>query len=480
MRRLLTRRQLPFRLTHSSPQRFCLTTMPEDPAARSDAWDIAYRWCQRKGAGWQLVDQLGVGGTAPVFELTTPDGPRALKVYDPKFSTGQLGDIEHDRIQQQLRLRNHNCRSLVQVYDGGFTDDRLFLLMSRAPGTELEKRLRDVPRSKIRVILHEVAQACLFLESRDLCHRDVKAANVFVSDDFNQATLLDISVIRGIHDPVGVGTDHGGQLPVLATARYSPPEYLFRLIAPGPSLWHALTIYQLGALLHDLIARTPLFQVEYQNSKENRYRFAWVVATRLPEILATDIDDDLLFLAHRALDKDWHRRARLRIEDFLQDSATRQRHALQTLGMFRDPLPQSRLDVQARRLRLDQVSTALEEHLVGYFRKGAVRTTHSVSPDPSSDDSRTIALMWDVATDDKSIATITLQLTLCLLLDISGGRFAGTAVLAKRTTDGIKEVTLELPDTPNDKNTEATLAGHSEAAVANLAAELSSDGTSTS
>ena len=279
--------------------------MPNDPPLRSDAWELARRWCQRKGPGWHLVDQLGVGGTAPVFELTSPAGPRALKVYDPKFSTGQLGDIEHHRIKQQLRLKNHDCRSLVQVYEGGFTDHRLFLLMSRAPGTELEKRLRDVPRAKIRGILHEVAHACLFLHSRNLCHRDVKAANIFVSEDFNHATLLDISVIRGIHDPVGVGTDHDGQLPVLATARYSPPEYLFRLIQPGPPLWHALTIYQLGALLHDLIARTPLFHVEYHNSKENRYRFAWVVATHVPRLLAADIDDDLVFLAHRALDKDW-------------------------------------------------------------------------------------------------------------------------------------------------------------------------------
>ena len=447
--------------------------MPNDSPVRSDAWQIATRWCQRKGAGWELVDQLGVGGTAPVFEVTSPDGPRALKVYDLKFSSGQLGDIEHHRIEQQLRLQNHDCRSLVQVYDGGLTDDRLFLLMSRAPGTELEKRLRDVPRPKLRAILHQVAQACLFLQSRDLCHRDVKAANIFVSDDFNHATLLDISVIRGIHDPVGVGTDHDGQLPVVATARYSPPEYLFRLAKPGPPLWHALTIYQLGALLHDLIARTPLFQVEYQNSKENRYRFAWVVATHIPRIPAGDIDDDLLFLAHRALDKDWNRRSTLRIEDFFQHSANRQQHALQMLGMFRDVLPATPPDVQTRRLRLDRVSTALEDHLTRYFRKSGVRTTHRVSPDPTGDNSRTITLNWDVAGPDESTATVTLQLTLSLLPDGPTGRFAGTAVLSKRTKDNAQEVTLELPETPDDEHTEATLAGQSEAALAHLATELS-------
>ena len=310
------------------PRGRSLTTVARNSPVPSDAWGIATRWCQAKGDGWSLVEQLGVGGTAPVFEVTSPDGPRALKIYDRKFSSGKLGDIEHNRIQQQLSLKNHDCRSLVQVYEGGKTENRHYLLMSRAPGTELEKHLRAVPRSKIRNIIHDVARACLFLRDRNLCHRDIKAANIFVSDDFNHATLLDISVIRDIHDPIGVGTDQDGQLPVLATARYCPPEYLFRLIEPIPTLWHALTVYQLGALLHDLIMRTPLFQAEYEQSKTNRYRFAWLVATKIPQIRASDVDDDLLFVANRALDKDWKRRSALRIEDFLHDLTSRKKQRI--------------------------------------------------------------------------------------------------------------------------------------------------------
>src|SRR6185437_11160651 len=97
-------------------------------------------------------------------------------------------------------------------------------------GQELEKRLTDVPREKIRTILDQVAQAAIFLRGKGLCHRDIKAANVFLSDDFSHCTLLDISVIRDVTDPIGAGTDQEGQLPFIATARYSPPEYLFRLL----------------------------------------------------------------------------------------------------------------------------------------------------------------------------------------------------------------------------------------------------------
>jgi len=34
----------------------------------------------------------------------SPDGPRALKVYDVAFSAGQKGEIEQRRIDQQLAL----------------------------------------------------------------------------------------------------------------------------------------------------------------------------------------------------------------------------------------------------------------------------------------------------------------------------------------------------------------------------------------
>ena len=327
------------------PCRPPMPVMTNESTETSDAWNIAARWCAAKGDGWSLTRQLGLGGTAPVFELATPAGLRALKIYDENFSSGKMGEIEHTRLEKQLLLRDHTCSSLVKVYDGGMAEDRLYLLMSRAPGAELEKRLHEVPRSKIRPILHDVAQACLFLQQRDLCHRDIKSANVFVSNDLTHATLLDISVIRDIYDPVGAGSDHDGQLPVLATARYSPPEYLFRLIEPGPTLWHALNIYQLGALLHDLIVRTPLFQGEYEYSKANRYRFAWIVATQDPHIDAPDVDHDLVFLARRALDKDWLRRSALRIEDFLDDATMRQQACIphvRTAPRLRRPINTNR------------------------------------------------------------------------------------------------------------------------------------------
>ena len=449
-----------------------MTTMLKYSSDAADAWDIATRWCQAKGDDWTPLGQLGHGGTASVFELQSPYGLRALKIYDEKFSSEEMGKIEHSRIQKQLELKEHCCPSLVHVYEGGWTERRLYLLMSRAPGAELEKRLPDIPRARIRTILNDVAQACIFLESRGLCHRDIKTANVFVSDDFCHATLLDISVIRAIHDPVGVGSDHNGQLPVLATARYSPPEYLFRLVEPSPELWHALNVYQLGAVLHDLIVRMPLFHDEYEQSKANRYRFAWVVATQDPPIEAPDVDHDLLFLARRALDKDWRRRSSLHVEDFLNDSTTRQRLAFHLLGIQCDPVAPPTPNVQGTRVRLDEVSHTLKTRLTAYFHNGGLTTTHQVLPGPDGDNSRTVELTWTTNDEVGSTIDVSFRCTLRLEQSYQGKQFQLKVELAKQKDGKEKSVYISLPDIADDDHSSTQLADQAEAALAELATEL--------
>lgn len=427
---------------------------------------LANRWCEAQGAGWLVTRQLGEGGTAPVFEVNTPDGARALKIYSQRYSSGSVGETEEKRIAQQLTLKGHDSPHLVQIFDGGKFEDRLFLLMSRAPGQELAKRLADVPRNKIRTIVDQVARAAIFLRDRGLCHRDIKAANVFVSDDFERCTLLDVSVIRDIVDPIGVGTDQQNQLPVVATARYSPPEYLFRLLEPGVELWHALTVYQLGALLHDLIVKQPLFESEYQRSAQNRYRFAWVVATVIPQLQADDVDRGLVMTAQRALDKDWRRRSALKLEDFLANDISRRKQALAVLGLNPDGaigIPTT--DLATRTQKLDGVTRNVEELLLDYLRTNRVTAKHVVSAG-TDDASRILTLTWTVSSDPSK--RIQVQITI-RLRDQAVSRFQLSISLQADLGDGETSNAMELPDVSDELGVAATLARQAQAAFEQLA-----------
>jgi serine/threonine-protein kinase len=119
------------------------------------------------------------------------------------------------------------------------------------------------------------------------------------------------------------GTDHGRKRPFIATAQYSSPEYLFRLDAPSPSLWKALNIYQVGAVLHDLINKKPLFDEEV--SLTNRWLLARAVLTKTPNY--PDVDQTRLIaqkaLATRCLTKDMETRLRIvSWNDFTFEAAT--------------------------------------------------------------------------------------------------------------------------------------------------------------
>src|SRR5690606_24071900 len=108
----------------------------------------------------------------------------------------------------------------------------------------------------------DVAQAALWMASQTLVHRDIKPANILIAPDFSAAKLVDFGVVREMDGASPDLTDHGHRRPFVATAQYSSPEYLFRLVEPSQDLWMGLSIYQLGAVLHDLLEGQPLFSEE--------------------------------------------------------------------------------------------------------------------------------------------------------------------------------------------------------------------------
>jgi hypothetical protein len=70
--------------------------------------------------------------------------------------------------------------------------------------------------------------------------------------------LLDFGVLKPIGE-VGL-TDVDGQRVFVGTLQYSSPEFLLRDEEDDAAGWRALSIYQVGAVLHDLIMRRSIFE----------------------------------------------------------------------------------------------------------------------------------------------------------------------------------------------------------------------------
>ena len=263
----------------------------------------AEAFCQGRDPDWALTKEIGSGNSASVYKVTSGKRDAALKIYHPRFFADDKGEVERRRVLDQMTLKGHGHAYLVDFFDAGPLEDTYFLLMEYFPWPSLDRRLRTMERRHIAQVVSKIAAAAEFLEQRGFVHRDIKPANVVVSHDCEIVKLLDLGVMRTISaDDSAPGTDHGYALPFVATAQYSSPAYLFRDNAATEDMWKALTFYQLGAVLHDLLMKRPLFDSEVRTL--NKYRVAAAVLLKTPEVHAVDVPPWLVTLARICLVKD--------------------------------------------------------------------------------------------------------------------------------------------------------------------------------
>lgn len=276
--------------------------------------------------GYEHLDFLAAGGSAAVYRVVRNGKSSALKAFNPRFFSGTGGDAERHRLDVQKRLIGHGCTSLVQTYQVIETEGTAFVEMEYIEWPQLTKKLAEVPDSAIVPLISQLVEAVRFLDSLNIVHRDIKPENIHVSPDFKYLKLLDLGVVREFDSPDASDacvTDHGNQRPFLATAQYSSPEYLFRLDEPTAKLWRGLNIYQIGAVLHDLIKKEPLFK--HEMSLGNRWLVARAVLAKQPSF-ADPIPNRLLALkalSSRCLIKDLDTRlAVVGWEDFVLEGAS--------------------------------------------------------------------------------------------------------------------------------------------------------------
>lgn len=276
--------------------------------------------------GFEALEFLDAGGSAAVFRVVRDGKPSALKVFNPQFFTGISGNAERRRLDMQKRLIDHGCESLVQTYHVEEAQGTAFVEMEFIEWPQLAKVLTEIPDEAIVPLITQLVDAVRFLDSLNIVHRDIKPENIHVSPDFKHLKLLDLGVAREFDSPDTSDaciTDHGNQRPFLATAQYSSPEYLFRLDEPTAKLWRGLNIYQVGAVLHDLIRKEPLFK--HEMSLGNRWLVARAILTKQPTF-ADPTPSRLLALkalASRCLTKDLETRlAIVGWEDFILEGAS--------------------------------------------------------------------------------------------------------------------------------------------------------------
>ncbi|MEN8136225.1 MAG: protein kinase [Thermodesulfobacteriota bacterium] len=250
-----------------------------------------------KIGGWELVEYINAGKTALVFKGNKDGLTGAVKIFDPELVERFGREIQLQRINRELELIGHDCPNLINILGGGESPDFLYLVMEFLDWPSLDQVVSEVPSAKIWKLIGDVATAAEYLEKKNIAHRDIKPSNIIINPEFSEIKLLDLGVIRPIGDSDLTDLDAKS---FIGTLRYSSPELLYRTEKDTIEGWRAVSFYQIGAVLHDVIMNEVLFK-----SFSDPYpRLIDAVKIEIPHVEDGAVDPDLIFLARNCLAKD--------------------------------------------------------------------------------------------------------------------------------------------------------------------------------
>ena len=250
----------------------------------------------RKVGKYEVVGRLGSGGVATVFEARHPGLGRsvALKmlshalVYDRNFA-------EHFGREGQI-VAGLTHDNIVRVLDTEEAYGTRFIVMEKLTGELLEaliRRREELDWFVVRRILAEIASALAYSHEQGLIHRDVKPANVFMTET-RRVKLLDF----GIAVPMGVPTEQDGK--VVGTPFYMSPEQILGLPLDGRA-----DLYSLGILAYELCTNELPFWGE---TVQEVFTMHLNQETPDPRRLEPDLPDDLVEFIRTSTAKDPTRR----------------------------------------------------------------------------------------------------------------------------------------------------------------------------
>jgi serine/threonine protein kinase, bacterial len=212
-------------------------------------------------AGYTILRQLGSGGMGEVYLAQHPRLPRrdALKVLPASLTA--------DREYRQRFSREADIAAelwhphIVGIHDRGEFEGQLWLTMDYVEGTDAAQLVRHrypsgMPKAEVFEIITAVADALDYAHLRGLLHRDVKPANILLTEGNSRGRrilLADFGIAREIADISGLTATNM----VVGTTAYSAPEQLM-----GSDIDGRADEYALGCTAFQLLTGSE----PYQNS----------------------------------------------------------------------------------------------------------------------------------------------------------------------------------------------------------------------
>jgi serine/threonine protein kinase/Tfp pilus assembly protein PilF len=208
---------------------------------------------------YRIISKLGEGGMGVVYrgEDTRLGRQVAVKFLSARLSEDRLASERFQREARTASALNHP--NICALYDIGRHGDQPFIVMELLAGSTLRQRIAHgpMPMDVVLELALQVADALDAAHSAGIIHRDIKSANIFITDR-GQAKVLDFGLAKlapqeGGFDPFADTTLAPGSPKAtasgetLGTIAYMSPEQ-----ARGEELDARSDLFSFGVVLYEM------------------------------------------------------------------------------------------------------------------------------------------------------------------------------------------------------------------------------------
>jgi serine/threonine-protein kinase len=242
---------------------------------------------------YEILAKIGEGAMGTVYRAQDVALGRVVALKVLAADLGAADELTQRFHREAEAIGRLNHPNIVQVYDLGRAEGRLYMAMELLEGDDLRaliERRADVGLADRVRIFREICSGLGYAHSKGVIHRDIKPANILVTAN-GRVKILDFGLARVASQQTI--TRRGV---ILGTPDYMSPEQ-----AMGKPVDYRSDIFSAGAVLYEFLTLQKPFKGKTLHSVLYQ-----IVSEEAPPVLTLnpDVPARLAAVVHRMLDKD--------------------------------------------------------------------------------------------------------------------------------------------------------------------------------